>query len=345
MLELLADNKEEGKMDLITIIVPVYNIEDYLERCIYSVINQTYRNLQIILVDDGSTDCSGKICDELALKDQRIRVIHKENGGLSDARNAGIDFAEGKYIGFVDGDDYVDNDMYEVLHTAICNAHADIASCGIRQKSAYGDVIKCSSESQVLDKMQAYETFFIQNDSIECSCCNKLFNKSIFETLRFKKGIQSEDLEFLYRAFDIIKLLVCIDEVKYHYIYREGSISAKPINENSMDTIKIFDDMMLFISEKYPTVEKQGYAYQLRWLLNLMGGAYRVEDKEKKKSFLRTLNKKITQNACNYWKNTYIYIGDYILFIGTLFHMYLPTVWLLKKSVIIYHFMKGKKDI
>ncbi len=218
MLEWLDDNDEERQMDLITVIIPVYNLENYLENCVYSVMNQTYKNLQIILVDDGSTDCSGKMCDELAMKDQRIQVIHKENGGLSDARNAGIDLAEGKYIGFVDGDDYVDNDMYETLYTAICNAHADIASCGIHQKSDYGDIIKCSKKIQILDKMQTYETFFIQNDSIDCSCCNKLFNKSIFEILRFKKGIQSEDFEFLYQAFDIIKLLVCVNKAKYYYI-------------------------------------------------------------------------------------------------------------------------------
>ena len=332
-------------MDLITVIIPVYNIENYLEKCVYSVMNQTYRNLQIILVDDGSVDSSGKICDELALKDQRIQVIHKENGGPSDARNTGINLAEGKYIGFVDGDDYIDNDMYEALYTAICKTHADIASCGIHQSSIYGDVIKCSKEVQVLDRLQAYATFFMQNDAIDCSSCNKLFKKTIFETLRFKKGIQSEDLEFLYRAFDMIKLLVCIDEVKYHYIYREGSRSGKPLNENSMATIKIFDDMMLFISEKYPSVVSQGYAYQLQWLLNLLGGAYGVEDKKKRKSFVQILNRKIFQNARNYWRNSYIYIGNYILFIGAFFHMYLPTTWLLKESVKIYHFMKGKKQL
>lgn len=101
---------------LISIIVPIYNVELYLEKCIESIINQTYKNLEIILVDDGSTDSCGKICDEYAKKDNRIKVIHKINGGLSDARNKGMEIAKGKYIGFVDGDDYVASDMYETLY-------------------------------------------------------------------------------------------------------------------------------------------------------------------------------------------------------------------------------------
>ena len=99
----------------ISVIVPVYNVEQYLERCVDSIINQTYTNLEIILVNDGSTDNSGKLCDELAKKDERIRVIHKENGGLSDARNRGIEEAESDLVGFIDSDDYIDNDMYEIL--------------------------------------------------------------------------------------------------------------------------------------------------------------------------------------------------------------------------------------
>ena len=105
--------------ELISIIVPVYNVEKYVEKCINSIINQTYKNLQIILVDDGSKDNSGKICDEFKLKDNRIEVIHKNNGGLSDARNAGLKLAKGDYIGFVDSDDYIEADMYETLYNLI----------------------------------------------------------------------------------------------------------------------------------------------------------------------------------------------------------------------------------
>ena len=115
--------------ELITVIVPVYNVKDYLQQCVESICGQTYQNLEILLVDDGSTDGSGKICDELAKKDTRIKVIHKPNGGLSDARNAGLDVATGDYIGYVDSDDYIEPDMFEILLTNIEEHQADISCC------------------------------------------------------------------------------------------------------------------------------------------------------------------------------------------------------------------------
>ena len=116
--------------NLISIIVPVYNVENYLRKCVDSIINQSYKNLEIILVDDGSTDSSGKICDEYSLKDSRIKVIHKKNGGLSDARNAGMEIASGDFWGFVDSDDYIDSDMYSVLLENLLGAEADLSACG-----------------------------------------------------------------------------------------------------------------------------------------------------------------------------------------------------------------------
>lgn len=116
--------------DLISIIVPVYNVEKYLNKCIDSIINQTYKNIEIILVDDGSTDNSGKICDEYLLRDSRIKVIHKNNGGLSSARNEGINISSGEYIGFVDSDDWVEPNMYEEMYKKILYSNADIVDCG-----------------------------------------------------------------------------------------------------------------------------------------------------------------------------------------------------------------------
>lgn len=328
-------------MDLITVIIPVYNIENCLKHCVYSVINQSYKNLQIILVDDGSTDCSGKVCDELALRDGRIQVIHKKNGGLSDARNAGLNEAKGKYIGFVDGDDYIDKDMYEDLYAAICDTQADMASCGYyREAGDTTDIRGYSKENQVLDRVQAYAAFFMHASIIGCSCCNKLFAKSIFEELRFKEGIQSEDLEFLYRAFDVVERVVCINKIEYHYVYREGSITESPFNERNMNTLATFDEMMTFISEKYPIVQKQGYAYQLEWSLNLLEKAYCLENRKKRKVFVNSIRRRIFHDARNYWNNHYINIVYYVLFVAVLLHLYLPTIWLLKKSMKIYHVLK-----
>ena len=118
--------------ELISIIVPVYNVEKYLEKCVNSIVNQTYKNLEIILVDDGATDSSGKLCDKLAKIDNRIKVYHKENGGLSDARNYGVERATGDYIGFVDSDDYIDSEMYGKLYEAIKKENVDVAECNLK---------------------------------------------------------------------------------------------------------------------------------------------------------------------------------------------------------------------
>ena len=205
-------------MELISIIVPIYNTEKYIRRCVNSIMCQTYRNLQIILVDDGSMDHSGMICDELAMQDKRIIVIHKMNGGLSDARNAGLEKAEGDYIGFVDSDDYVEEDMYETLYNEIGKKHADIVSCGyIERFPEYERTLGC--QDVVLNKEEAYT--FLFKRKLGCSCCEKLFKKKLFANLKFKKGIQGEDLELLYRLIDRVNRVVCINKAKYHYVHRK----------------------------------------------------------------------------------------------------------------------------
>lgn len=164
----------------ISVIVPVYNVEQYLERCVDSIINQTYTNLEIILVNDGSTDNSGKLCDELAKKDERIRVIHKENGGLSDARNRGIEEAESDLVGFIDSDDYIDNDMYEILLKNLNNTDADLSMCALY------DVYNNTPEAQVTNK----ETWKLSSEQaikmvmeakiLSVTAVNKLYRKSLF---------------------------------------------------------------------------------------------------------------------------------------------------------------------
>jgi len=185
----------------ISVIVPVYNVEQYLERCIDSIINQTYKNLEIILVNDGSTDNSGQLCDELAKKDDRIRVIHKKNGGLSDARNVGVDEAKAELIGFIDSDDYIDEDMYELLINNLKAANADLSMCG------HYDVYNNVPEAQVVDK-KTWELspreaikMVMEAKILSVTAVNKLYKKSLFSELRFEIGKIAED------AFIMIKLL------------------------------------------------------------------------------------------------------------------------------------------
>ena len=168
----------EKEEELISVIVPVYNVEKYLEKCIDSIINQTYQNLEIILVDDGSTDGSGKICDEYSRKDNRIKVIHKENGGLSDARNIGIKNANGGLIGFIDSDDYITENMFEVLQKDLRKYNADISSCDIQNVNEAGEclkIIRVSTEGQTSKVFEREEALkLLLEDTIKSYAWNKL---------------------------------------------------------------------------------------------------------------------------------------------------------------------------
>lgn len=329
-------------MDLITVVIPVYNIEKYIKKCVDSVIRQSYRNLQIILVDDGSTDNSGRICDELAEKDSRIQVIHKENGGLSDARNAGLDRAAGKYIGFVDGDDYIDEDMFEVLYSAIWRDDIDMASCGYYEEFADKvNIMCCSKKTVLLDRKQAYQALFNRNAILGCSSCNKLFKKELFGSVRYKKGIQSEDLELIYRIIHSARYIVCVNSVKYHYYHRPESITTRSFNKKSLDFIKTMDEIILFINHTYPDIIKQAYSYRLTWLLSSLRLIYASRPKKEYGAEKKLVQNKITADLKYYWNNPYIYSANYVLLWSVVFHLYAPVQWLLDKSVLLYHGLKG----
>ena len=179
---------------LISVIVPVYNVEEYVEKCVLSIINQTYKNLEIILVDDGSTDNSGKICDEIAIKDNRIKVIHKKNGGLSDARNVGIDIAKGDYLGFVDSDDYIDYNMYEELFDVIKCHDVDIVYSNFQTEYLDGRIEGCGKNSgQIYIRSSLDVLRDMMWDKLNCSSCTKLFKRTVFSEYKFPENNIYED--------------------------------------------------------------------------------------------------------------------------------------------------------
>ena len=204
----------------ISVIVPIYKVEDYLPQCIESIINQTYNNLEIILVDDGSPDKCPQICDEYAKKDNRIRVIHKENGGLSSARNAGLDIATGDYIAFVDSDDYLDVLMYQTLMGVIDEYGVDVVVCDLFEIN--GEKLKTySTDTQkvcVLDNMNDIFSHFIKPiPKIRFEVWNKLFKRSAIGDVRFKVGQIYEDLHFDRNIFMKSLKVAHIDIPGYYY--------------------------------------------------------------------------------------------------------------------------------
>ena len=238
---------------LVSVIVAVYNIEEYLPRCVDSILAQTYRNLEIILVDDGSKDQSGSICDSYAEKDRRIKVIHKKNGGLSDARNAGMDAATGEYIGFVDGDDWIEPDMYRAMYFACEKEKAQAAVCRYKQITKSGIIDGSAGNSVSLSRDEALEIYVCGDERylIYNSVWSKLFARDLVEGMRFPVGKNSEDIMFTTRAFCRMERLVYLDEAYYNYVLdREGSIMNEKAGERRLkDEIPFWQEQIAYFRE------------------------------------------------------------------------------------------------
>lgn len=219
---------------LITVIVPVYNILDCLPRCVHSITAQTYGNLEILLVDDGSTDGSRELCDRLSGEDSRIRVFHKENGGSSSARNVGLDHASGEYIGFVDSDDYIEPDMYERLLRAINDYEVSVAQIGRDEIDEQGrrlpNICEPPKEPEIWESRDFLRELLLHRG--DCSFCTKLLRRELFREERFPERKLNEDFNLLVRMLPEIERLVSLPEQGYHVFYRIGSNSRKADPEN-----------------------------------------------------------------------------------------------------------------
>lgn len=242
----------------ISVIIPIYKVEKYLSRCVESVMNQTYRNLEIILVDDGSPDRCGEICDDYAKKDSRITVVHKKNGGLSSARNAGLDVATGDYVGFIDSDDYIDLQMYEKLCDALQSHDADMSICNYAYVAEESDscqdkeILYSPIVTEVLTPEQAYQKIdpSWNGYSFYVTAWNKLYKRGLFENLRFKEGFINEDEFLVHHMFAQCQRIAVIDDVLYMYVQRGGSITNVKVSLKSLDGVYAFYDRYAFFKER-----------------------------------------------------------------------------------------------
>lgn len=255
----------------ITIIVPIYNVEMYLPKCVDSILSQSYRNLEIILVDDGATDSSGLICDSYACKDARIKVIHKINGGLSDARNAGLDLAHGEYIAFVDSDDYIEPDMIIKLYEACKNQKADIAVCGRKQVWDDGKYSKmfCVENTIVYTSKQAIEQVLL-NGTMDSAAWDKLYKNNLFDGMRYPVGVLHEDINFTSRLFYKAQKIIKIPYIGYNYRMRLGSITKQNFKAKKMDLFYQTKLLCDFIENQMPELSKQANKFYCFNLTNLM---------------------------------------------------------------------------
>ncbi len=244
---------------MISIIVPVYNVNKYLLESVNSILNQTYRDLEIILVDDGSTDESGIMCDDIANRDIRVKVIHKKNGGLSDARNVGIENATGSYIGFVDSDDWIDTDMYETMLKRIEQTDADICVCGYYREFIGLTISNYPSDNNTYDSAEALATLF-RGEEFQDHAWSKLYKTDLFKSIRFPVGLIYEDIRTTYRLFKECTKICTVSKPLYHYRQRKSSIVRSSFNERQIQMLDATKEIFQNDSEKlrkYETLLKR----------------------------------------------------------------------------------------
>lgn len=225
-----------GESNLVTIIVPVYNVEKYLERCLNSIIKQSYSNLEIILIDDGSTDNSGKICDEFQNIDKRIHTIHKKNGGLSSARNTGMDKAHGIYITFIDSDDWIDERFIELMVSEMENTGSDIVQCGYKRINSSGKITYETNlkKQYLVTKKDILDAFFITGN-FQTMACAKLYKNSFINDYRFMVGKNNEDTILMADIMDDLSQISIIHNNLYNYFYNPESITNTRLNTTKIE--------------------------------------------------------------------------------------------------------------
>ena len=272
----------ENKRLLISVIVPVYNVESYISTCIKSIINQSYSELEIILVDDGSTDNSGNICDKYAQSDNRIKVIHKTNGGLSDARNAGLDIATGTYIGFVDSDDFIETDMYEVLLNSCINNDVPISICGRYNVDEDDNRLKecfTSSKEFVMTDEMAIKNL-LNWENCDSAAWDKLYESNLFNNVRYPVGELHEDLNVTARLFGKAGKIAHVGKPLYNYRQRSNSITKQAFNPKKIALVKQPKLLYEYIIESYPQLKADAQSFVFKNVTGLLSLVYKSTDKK-----------------------------------------------------------------
>lgn len=247
--------------DLVSVIVPIYKVEEYLDMCVQSIVDQTYSELEIILVDDGSPDGCSEKCDQWKDQDDRIIVIHKKNGGLSDARNAGLDICTGDYILFVDSDDWIEKDMVRIMHDHMMEDDYDICACGIID--SYTDrEVRWATEYYKGDSVHTLMRLY-DNTRFPVSAWNKLYKRKCWEELRFPKGKICEDAFTTYLLIDKAVRIIQIPDALYHYRIRENSIMTSSFSKSRMDEEEAWRSNYEYMKTNHPEIYKSAFDFYL----------------------------------------------------------------------------------
>lgn len=305
---------------LISVIVPIFKVEEYLNRCVESLVNQTYKNLEIILVDDGSPDNCPEMCDQWAKKDKRIRVIHKKNGGLSDARNAGMRIATGEYIAFVDSDDYVSFEFLKTLYTVLQAENSDIAECSmlkvfeektVDENIDFIRIVNCSTVNAISELIS--ETLFHQY------VWNKLYKRNQIKDIFFPVGKLNEDEFWTYQVFGRARKATKINRVLYYYYQRSGSIMRESYSVRRLDALEGKANRQKYIERFFPSLASQA---KIDFFVSCIFAGQSIlkhlSGTEKKNAF-KVVKKYVNSNKLSFreirtvfWKNRfYLYLSRF----------------------------------
>ncbi|BBH27394.1 glycosyl transferase family 2 [Intestinibaculum porci] len=279
---------------LISVIVPIYNVEQYLKRCVESIRRQTYSNLEIILVDDGSPDNCGKICDDYKKEDNRIKVIHKKNGGLSDARNAGIEIAQGEYITCIDSDDFISQFFIENLWIAIQKSGCEIATSWFADYYEGDNIPEAKKvdmkDIAVLSREEFYKKLLYQ-DGVEVSAWGKLYKTDLFEGVKYPVGKLYEDIPTTYLLVEKTNKVAVIPNIDYFYFQRSTSIAQTTFSMRKMDAINHMDDFKNYIIHNYPSLKRAAECRYFSTVCNILFQISSPEFKQTKENLWQEIKK------------------------------------------------------
>ena len=275
--------------ELVSIIVPIYNVKDYLSKCIDSIINQTYKNIEVLLVDDGSTDGCAELLEDYPL-DERFKIFHKNNGGLSDARNYGLDRATGEYIFFLDSDDYIEFDAIEICLKKMIDSDSDIVECRVKHISESDEFVHVRPDVGEYDNDEAIKG--ILDYRFRIVAWNKLYRANLWNGIRFPKGKINEDEIIIPYIVEKCNRYTAISNPLYNYIQRTGSIMNSSFNEKKIEIIGAYEDRLKYFSKKYNKKYDDIILYRFSLLLGKLsndakGSVYKNEIKNKRNIILK----------------------------------------------------------
>lgn len=322
---------------LISVIVPVYGVENYLPKCLDSILAQSYSNLEILLVDDGSPDDSGKICDDYAARDSRIRVIHKPNGGLSSARNAGLEMATGDYVAFVDSDDYVEPDMYSSMLEMAIAQNVPLVCAGRFDEDIAGNIVPglCPVRDEVVTGKELVRRIF-HWENLDAAAWDKLYRRELFRGIRYPEGMVSEDMPTTYRLALLAGKAALLSRPLYHYVHRENSITYNlNITEKTFHfarhTARILEDIRQNCPDLLPEAQYlrvRSLAYSLL-MLDLVG----EEDRKHWQEIYQASRRELKQYSAFIRKSALFTRGEKLKDFMLAWGLYRPF----RK---VYHFLK-----